>query len=453
MADKAKAPADDYGIRDMLLKDKNQRVRLQLNHVKTEVSKNDEVPLALPHLRIYEDYLAHRVPADIPGDLSKLHEELQGKVGELIKKLGGVPESGDKEGSSEVFSGGLKTPMVRRKEAFAAWIFNFFTVFPISIGFVVLIWWVLPTMVFWSLYVGYMGWVYYANANLPWHGPKSYKKKWLRNLNCYKHYCNYLPIRLVRWEGREGKSGIDKKGSGEGFHRKSGFLMGIHPHGVVTNVMYGYVSEGANISKVIPPHVAETIVAETLPLNFWFPLLREYAAAIGFGNCTKKAIHQGLSYGDGATVAIVIGGAKESLFAKEHSSTVALHKRYGFIKCAFKDGASIVPCWSFGENSVYDNIGANSPRLSKLLRTVQKSISFAPLIVRGRGMFNYRFGLLPFRRPITSVIGEPIPLEKNANPTEEEIVAVHRKYIQQLADIVDLYRDIYDPKSEDLLVR
>merc|ERR1712105_417722 len=49
----------------------------------------------------------------------------------------------------------------------------------------------------------------------------------------------------------------------------------------------------------------------------------------------------------------------------------------------------------------------------------------------------------PHRKPLTLVVGSPIPLEKNPNPTAEHIHAVHEKYMDALVNLYDEYNPIY----------
>lgn len=73
----------------------------------------------------------------------------------------------------------------------------------------------------------------------------------------------------------------------------------------------------------------------------------------------------------------------------------------------FQRRAHLVPSFSFGENEVYDQV--DNPRGSKL-RTFQdylrKFIGLAPVLLKGRGIFQYTFGFIPNRRPITTVGNE-----------------------------------------------
>ena len=47
------------------------------------------------------------------------------------------------------------------------------------------------------------------------------------------------------------------------------------------------------------------------------------------------------------------------------------------------------------------------------------------------------------------LVGSPIHLEKVENPTQEEIDAIHKKYVDSLVKLFYTYRDKYaDPKAE-----
>jgi 2-acylglycerol O-acyltransferase 2 len=59
-----------------------------------------------------------------------------------------------------------------------------------------------------------------------------------------------------------------------------------------------------------------------------------------------------LSRGAGQAITIVIGGASESLSAHPGTADLTLKKRFGFVKIAIREGADLVPVFSFGENDV-----------------------------------------------------------------------------------------------------
>lgn len=58
------------------------------------------------------------------------------------------------------------------------------------------------------------------------------------------------------------------------------------------------------------------------------------------------------STGPGSSLTIVVGGAAESLSARPGTADLTLKRRMGFIKLAMRQGADLVPVFSFGENDV-----------------------------------------------------------------------------------------------------
>jgi 2-acylglycerol O-acyltransferase 2 len=86
----------------------------------------------------------------------------------------------------------------------------------------------------------------------------------------------------------------------------------------------------------------------------------------------------------------------------------------------------------------------------KVQQLFQKYMTFSPPLFHGRGIFQYDLGVLPFRRPLTTVVGAPIECPKVAFPTEDLVLEYQRKYLTALQDLYDLHKDEYaaDRKSE-----
>ena len=86
--------------------------------------------------------------------------------------------------------------------------------------------------------------------------------------------------------------------------------------------------------------------------------------------------------------------------------------RKGFIKIALQHGAQLVPTFSFGEAYIY-NIRSTQPGtwIHTLQEKFKNMVGFAPVLFMGRGLFQYSFGLIPHRKPVNIVVGEPIQVE------------------------------------------
>jgi len=70
-------------------------------------------------------------------------------------------------------------------------------------------------------------------------------------------------------------------------------------------------------------------------------------------------------------------------------------------------------------------------------------MGFALPLVKGRGIFNYQFGLLPQRRPIISCVGKPIHLPKvpKSDITNDMIDKYHSLYIEELQKLFDQHKN------------
>ena len=102
---------------------------------------------------------------------------------------------------------------------------------------------------------------------------------------------------------------------------------------------------------------------------------------------------------------LVVGGAREVLCQDKDKIDLVILNRKGFIKKALQHGSDLVPTFSFGEAFLYNAMWSN-PKGS-WTRTIQEYIVSktrwpVPFFI-GRSIFQYTFGILPQRHPITVV--------------------------------------------------
>lgn len=86
--------------------------------------------------------------------------------------------------------------------------------------------------------------------------------------------------------------------------------------------------------------------------NFKIPFYRDFMLFHGVCSVSKASCTKILEKGAGTAITIVIGGAAESLSAHPGTADLTLKRRFGFIKIAIREGADLVPVFSFGENDV-----------------------------------------------------------------------------------------------------
>lgn len=176
--------------------------------------------------------------------------------------------------------------------------------------------------------------------------------------------------------------------------------------------------------------------------------------ALGVGSVSKQSCEKLLARGPGNAITIVIGGAQESLLSRPHRNDLVLRKRLGVFKIAMRQGADLVPVYSFGENDIYQQL-ENKPGtwLYTFQQLFKKGAGFTVPMFHARGVLNYDFGLIPFRAPINSVVGRPIHVKRNENPTLEEIQAVQAEYIAALKEIWEQYKDDFaSDREKDLVI-
>jgi len=286
--------------------------------------------------------------------------------------------------------------------------------------------------VFWIFVVPYVVWIFYDKAART--GGR--RMPFMRRSKFWVYFRDYFPLKMVKDQELD---------------PEKNYIFGVHPHGILTwGAFCNLSTESNNVSKVFPGievHLA------TLTQNFRIPFLREIFLGLGLISVDRKSLTHVLKSGQGMSVAIVIGGAAEALEARPHSNKLTLKKRKGFVKLALETGAHLVPCYSFGENDLYNQL-SNPP--GSLVRRVQtflmQKAGFSMPLIYGRGIFQYNFGLLPRRIPIVTVVGPAIPVTEVENPTNEQIEILHELYIKSLKDLYSRYAEKYGDKNDNLQI-
>ncbi|WRT69199.1 uncharacterized protein IL334_006183 [Kwoniella shivajii] len=275
----------------------------------------------------------------------------------------------------------------------------------------------------WPILIPYLIWIQFDTAP-QWGGRP---KEWARRSFIWKYYAQYYPCSIVK----EADLPPDRP-----------YLFGYHPHGIIGMGAFAtFATEGTNFSEYFPgikPHLL------TLDSNFKIPFYRDLMMIHGICSVSKRACANVLSMGPGSAITIVVGGATESLSAHPGTADLTLKRRFGFIKMAIREGADLVPVFSFGENDIYEQLANEKGSwVYALQKNFQKMFGFTLPLFYGRGVFNYNYGLMPFRHPIVSVVGKPIHVKRDPHPSNEAIQETQQLYIEELMRIWDKYKDLY----------
>lgn len=291
----------------------------------------------------------------------------------------------------------------------------------------------------WPIIIAYLVFIRLSNAGSD--GRTDRRIQRLRRSRIWKYFAAYFPVQLHKTADLPPT-------------RK--YIFAVHPHGIISHGAFAcFATEALGFSEKFPG-ITNSLC--TLHGNFKTPLYREYLMAMGLISVSKESIINTLMTGGtngegmGKAVSIIVGGAREALEACPKTMRLIL-KRRGFCRMALRTGADLVPVLCFGENDLYQQWGPQDhPRFRRLQMKALAYLGFAVPVLRGRGVFNYDFGVLPQRRPINVVVGEPIKVEQfrdggNIEPRVEEL---WKLYCQKLVELYDQNKDIYfkDRKEE-----
>jgi len=278
---------------------------------------------------------------------------------------------------------------------------------------------------YWFISLGLICWQVYDTHVLRASSQGGRRSQLMRTAGFTKMFKDYFPVSLEKTADIK----PDKN-----------YIFGYHPHGIIgCGAVCNFGSEATGFSEKYP---GITPYMLTLKMNFTFPFIRALLLWLGCCDVSKESLDHILgSKKPGQAAVIVIGGAAEALDAHPGNYDITLKNRKGFIKMALEHGSALVPTFSFGENDLYnqaDNHKGSAVR--NFQDKFKKWVGFSPPFFYGRGMFNYTFGMLPHRKPITTVVGAPIDVPQIKAPGVKEVEKYHEIYMDKLSELFDSHK-------------
>uniref|UniRef100_A0A8R1IA99 Acyltransferase n=1 Tax=Caenorhabditis japonica TaxID=281687 RepID=A0A8R1IA99_CAEJA len=321
-----------------------------------------------------------------------------------------------------------------RKKSYLGVVYHFVLTYPLGL-FATVLPFILLFSFQWHIVALYLCWYLY-DINSPQRG--GYAKEWVRRWRINEWFAQYFPVKLHKT--------VD-------LPPDQNYLVGCHPHGIIAMAAWAnFATNGTGIYEKFP-NLKWNLC--TLAINFKMAIRRELLLLSGLIDCSRESIEYVLdkSGEKGRAVVLVIGGAEEALDAHPGYHVLTLASRKGFVREALLTGASLVPVYSFGENDVFEQM--DNPVGSKLRNFQEwskKIFGISYPIFHGRGFLQLTFGYLPFRKPIDTVIGAPIPVQKVESPSKEQINELHQVYIQKLTELFDEHKTRFGVPAETKLI-
>lgn len=229
-----------------------------------------------------------------------------------------------------------------------------------------------------------------------------------------------------------------------------------HPHGISAfGAVTAFATNGLKFSDRFHGMNATFMVHET---SFVMPIMKEVFASRGDCSVNSRSIDYKLSSNlrkqkSGNLLTIIVGGLAEADLSNAETLKIVVANRKGFVKKALIHGTHIIPCIAFGENSVYHKVDLTAGSLLQRLESSwYRLFRFKHPIYYGRSLISKKFpGVMPYKRPITVVMGDPIRVGRIEQPTQEDIDDLHATYIKELKRLYDDNSDLretYDAKLD-----
>ncbi|RLA62542.1 MAG: hypothetical protein DRQ89_09270 [Epsilonproteobacteria bacterium] len=209
-----------------------------------------------------------------------------------------------------------------------------------------------------------------------------------------------------------------------------GAIISLHPHGVTDCHFYplaGHLSKNGIDFKV-----AFDKVQMNLPLNRTLHGLVGYVQGMeeSYVKCKEK----------GQSI-VVTPGEKPEWLGSHLEAKLYLRHNINLFKIALKTGMPLVPVYAFNMHKTFKFYPNLLEAWDKL--PVAPGSAFLPF-------FRGRWGLpIPFRKDLKMVIGEPIKVVQNSNPSWEEVEALYELYVSSLKNLYKKHTPI-DAKSLEI---
>ncbi|KFV64584.1 Diacylglycerol O-acyltransferase 2, partial [Dryobates pubescens] len=309
------------------------------------------------------------------------------------------------------------------------WVLSFLLLGTVSL--VVLIYLLFTS--FWPIPVLYLAWIIFD-----WDTPEKGGRRLpcLRQWSVWRHFRDYFPVKLVKTHD---------------LSPSHNYIIGCHPHGILcVGAFCNFITGSTGFNELFP---GIRCFLTTLAGNFRLPVFREYlmSGEMHPTACPAPA-HLCLPHSCPLLPAAMKGQSPEGAEGLQGVPGPICEKPMTDSLCAPQE-AHLVSSFSFGENDLFRQVVFEEGSwMRSIQQRFQKMMGFAPCFFYGRGLTSDQsWGFLPFARPITTVVGEPVAVPMIPNPSRETVDKYHELYIRSLVKLFNKNKTKYGLQETDKL--
>ena len=210
-------------------------------------------------------------------------------------------------------------------------------------------------------------------------------------------------------------------------------IFGLHPHGLfpigqLSNVTLHNCGK-KEIANICPQLEKNNVVGVAASFCFYVPIMRELMLLLGIMDCSRPNVDKALK--DGKTIAVFMGGAKESKYSGLGRADLVIRKRRGIFEMAIENGIPLVPSYTFGENDLFT---AYDFDIFGIFAFLQRCTG----ICWPRGIPTF---LLP---EFIMIVGKPIMVTKinKGEYTYENVNELREKYITEITALFNRHKHL-----------
>jgi hypothetical protein len=206
------------------------------------------------------------------------------------------------------------------------------------------------------------------------------------------------------------------------------YIFACHPHGIHCMPLAIFHCRGTPFDQCFPGICENKLSGLAASVVFRLPGVREFFLSLPYIDASRHVVESALQAN--RSIFVCTGSGEESLLTKQGEDTLVLSRRKGFVRLALSYGCDIVPIFGVGNSDLFKTYSWGMG----VRMWLQKRLHVSVPIFHGR-----YFTPLPYKKPVTILVGEPLVLPKpkvrGERPDEEMVEKYLKIYIERVKEL------------------